>query len=151
MKQMSSGNCSLAAINFTPLVDHDKGCDSHTLQPQLLTALELDWVARVAGGGHYIADFAPLHFTKGFIPTLSEKNCKIIFRIRGVEGSKTVWNFSENSSNLLAWPVPYVFIATWWHNWDLLLTMSNINQFYWSVTLGLRFHRRRLVILSIFH
>ena len=42
------------------------------------------------------------------------KECNIIFRKWG-GGAKAVWNFSENSSVLVAWPVPqsFSFLTIW--------------------------------------
>ena len=49
----------------------------------------------------------------GIYATISiQKICNIIFRKWG-GGSKAVWNFSQNSSDLLAWPVAYLHEPTY--------------------------------------
>ena len=47
-----------------------------------------------------------LDLIKGFFSDVFWKSCYIIFRKWGGWGSKAVWNFSENLSHLVAWPVP---------------------------------------------
>ena len=51
----------------------------------------------------YIADFGPLYRA---LERAFGKKGNIIFRKLGRGGSKAVWNFSENSSVLVALPVP---------------------------------------------
>ena len=53
---------------------------------------------------YYLTTIPPhLYATISFI----KKNCNIVFRKWGGWGPKAVWNFSENSSDLLAGPFPY--------------------------------------------
>ena len=61
-------------------------------------------------GGHYQSKDLYCRFwtfIKDLFQAFSDffPNCNIIFESEG-GGSKAVWNYSENSSDLIAWPVP---------------------------------------------
>ena len=52
----------------------------------------------------YIADVGPLYY-RALKRAFREKKCNMIFQNEG--GSKAIWKFSDNSSVLVAPPVPY--------------------------------------------
>ena len=61
------------------------------------------------GGGHFQIEILCCRFwafKKNFLQKFSLKMQHNFSKMREGEGSKVVWNFSENSSVLLPWPVP---------------------------------------------
>ena len=52
------------------------------------------------------------------------KNCNIIFQKWGGGGAKAVWNFSKNSSNLVARPFPKFKIKVLELKWNSVLSLQ---------------------------